>query len=281
MDGKVCVITGATSGIGLVVAKELAEKGAKVIIGSRDLTRAQEVCDDILKDHPSATVECHVCDLASFASVRQFVSQLQSEPHIDILVNNGSVLGVPLSKTVDGFETTFQTNYLSHFMLTLCLLDQLKASQLARVVNTVSASYSRAAPEGIDFEDFNYEKRSNYSSHLAYCRSKLALIWFTRQLATRLEATNVHIYAAYPGLSKTSLTRHITGFYGLIWKVMSFFICKGPELGSQTLLFCIADKETGRESGHYYNDCSLVGDKNLKSIATNDELARRLWDILE
>ena len=110
---------------------------------------------------------------------------------------------------------------------------------------------SGTAPEGINFDDINYEN-TRYSSHMAYCRSKLALIWFTRELAKRLEGTTVHIYAAYPGQTKSNLHRNLNGLYGFIWRIQAFFVFRSPQLGAQTVLFCATDKETGRESGHYY-----------------------------
>lgn len=110
---------------------------------------------------------------------------------------------------------------------------------------------SGAAPEGLNLDDIHYEN-SSYSSHKAYCRSKLALLWFTRELAKRLEGTTVHVYAAYPGQSRTCLHRNLTGLYRLVWRMQGFFTQRSPQLGAQTVLFCATDKETGRESGHYY-----------------------------
>ena len=114
-----------------------------MVIACRDIKKGRDVCEQIIKDNPTAKVEARLCDLSSFASIKQFVAEIESEPQIDILINNAAVMLVPFAKTVDGFETTFQINYLGHYLLTLLVLDKLKASSQARVVNLVSSSYAR------------------------------------------------------------------------------------------------------------------------------------------
>lgn len=125
-----------------------------MILACRDIKKGRDLCDELIKDNPSAKVEPKLCDLSSFASIRQLVIELDSEPQIDILVNNGAVMLIPLTKTVDGLEANFQINYLGHYMLTLLLLEKLKASPQARVVNLVSSSYSRQFSTIISF--FNH-----------------------------------------------------------------------------------------------------------------------------
>jgi len=117
--------------------------GAKVIMACRDVKRGKAVCDEIRQECMTAKIECKYCDLSSFAAIKQFVAELESESQIDILINNAGVMMLPFNKTVDGFETHFGNNYLGHFMLTMLLLDKLKNAQQARVVNVISSSYMR------------------------------------------------------------------------------------------------------------------------------------------
>ena len=210
LDGKTIIITGANTGIGKETAIDLARRGARVIIACRSAEKGEEAVVEVRAKSGNDKVVFRRLDLASLESVRQFASKvLEEEPTIDILINNAGVMACPYSKTEDGFEMQFGVNHLGHFLLTNLILDRLKESPAARIVNVSSTAHRRT--EGINFDDLNSEK--SYNSFVAYGQSKLANILFTRSLAKRLVGTSVIANCLHPGVIRTELGRHI--FSGL------------------------------------------------------------------
>ncbi|CAH1239017.1 RDH14 [Branchiostoma lanceolatum] len=183
LKDQTAIVTGANTGIGFEVAKDLARRGAKVILACRNEARAEAAVAEIVKDTGNENVMTSKLDLASLSSVREFSQKIkEGETRLDILVNNAGIC-CPQSTTEDGFDTQLQVNHLGHFLLTHLLLDLLKTSAPSRVV--VVASSVHKTSQGINFEDINYEK--NYVAFPVYAQSKLANILFTRELARRLE----------------------------------------------------------------------------------------------
>lgn len=217
-------------------------------------------------------------DLSSFASVRQFVEDIKtSEQYIHILINNAGVGASPKWKTEDGFEMQFGVNHLGHFLLTLLLLDKIKDSAPSRIINVSSVAHVLGR---IDFDDINYDV--NYHPIKAYCRSKLANILFTRELAQRLMGTGVTVYSLHPGAVHTELGRHMGSsmnrVIGSVYAASSKIFFRTPKVGAQTTVYCAVEESLAEESGYYYNDCHRT---EPAANAKDDEAARRLWDLSE
>ncbi|WNM34994.1 oxidoreductase [Streptomyces sp. Li-HN-5-11] len=201
LGGRVAVVTGANSGLGYVTARELARRGAQVVLACRSERRGAAAADRIVAEVPGARAECARLDLGDLASVREFAETLPYE-RLDLLVNNAGVMALPYGTTADGFETQFGVNHLGHFALTGLLLPVLLATPGARVVTVSSMMH---ALSNIDPADLGSERR--YRRWTAYARSKTANLLFTHELARRLRAAGVDVVAAaaHPGYAATNL----------------------------------------------------------------------------
>ncbi|MCX4810915.1 oxidoreductase [Streptomyces sp. NBC_01239] len=199
--GRVAVVTGANSGLGYVTARELARKGARVVLACRSEVRGSEAADRIVAEVPGAEAEFARLDLGDLASVREFAATFPYE-RLDLLVNNAGVMAMPYGTTVDGFETHFGVNHLGHFALTGLLLPALLDAPAARIVTLSSFMHVLA---NIDIDDLNSERR--YSRWTAYSRSKTANLLFTHELTRRLAAAGSGVVAAasHPGYAATNL----------------------------------------------------------------------------
>ena len=273
LDGKTVVITGGNTGIGKETAVDLARRGARVIIGCRNLLKGKEALNEIKERSGNSNVFLEELDLASLKSVRTFADKiLNRESRLDVLINNAGVMMCPYQKTEDGFEMQFGTNHLGHFLLTMLLLDRLKRSQPSRIIN-VSSSAHRMGSDKINFADINFEK--SYDRWAAYYNSKLANVLFTRELSKRLEGTHVTVNALHPGVVTTELQRHMflssSLFYPIRW-----YMFKTAEQGAQTSIYCAVSEEMEGVSGKYLRDCAIV--KESKG-AQDDEAAKKLWDL--
>ncbi|MCX5047999.1 MULTISPECIES: oxidoreductase [unclassified Streptomyces] len=201
LSGRVAVVTGANSGLGYVVARELARKGARVVLACRSEVRGSAAADRIVREVPGAIAEFARLDLGDLGSVREFASRFGYE-WLDLLVNNAGVMALPYGTTADGFETQFGVNHLGHFALTGLLLPVLLGTPGARVVTVSSEAHAMA---NIDLDDLNSERR--YRRWIAYARSKTANLLFTHELARRLAAHGADVVAAaaHPGYAATNL----------------------------------------------------------------------------
>lgn len=278
MDGKTVIITGANTGIGKETALDLAKRGASIIIGCRNAEKGREAVKDIQFVTGNSNVKFMELDLASFKSIRTFAEEvLKSVPQIHVLINNAGLGGAPFQKTQDGYEMHFGVNHLGHFLLTLLLLDRIKNSAPARIINVASMVYSRGK---INFNDINSEKK--YSTIDAYSQSKLANILFTRELAKHLEGTNVTTYCLHPGVVNTEFGRYIGSSLGTfcswLFNGVSKLFFKSPKQGAQTTIYCAVAEEVANESGYYYSDCRRT---ELYPIAKDDAVAKKLWELSE
>ena len=207
LNGKTVIITGANSGIGLETAVDIAKRNARVILACRSVARGEAAVADVKKRSGNNNVVFVQLDLGSLDSVRTFAAKiLKDEPHIDILINNAGVMMLPKrSLTTDGFEMQFGVNHLGHFLLTNLLLDRIKETPRARIVNLSSAAQGFIGK--LDFDNLNCER--SYSVTGSYFASKLENVLFTRSLAKRLEGSGVTTNAVDPGTINTGLQRHL------------------------------------------------------------------------
>ncbi|XP_023950409.2 retinol dehydrogenase 13 [Bicyclus anynana] len=276
-EGKTVIVTGATSGIGKETAWEFALRGAKVFMACRDMPRCEEARREIVLATNNKYVYCRPCDLASTASVRDFVARFKSEePHVHILVNNAGVLQPPQGVTKDGFELQLGTNHFGHFLLTELLLDTLKASAPSRVVVVSCSAHQKGK---IVKEDLNMSQK--YDATAAYNQSKLANVLFARELGRRMLEFDVAVTAVDPGFSDTELTRHlpmmrsVTRYvvYPLFWPVM-----KKARTGAQTVVHAALDPQLQKSKGDYYVDMKKA---SPSESAQDYELAQWLWRVSE
>lgn len=268
LAGKVCLITGANTGIGRVTAEVMARRGAKVLLACRSEERTAPAIEAIRAQSGKASARFLPLDLGSFASVRACAEQVLAEDEpLNVLINNAGLAGQG-GVTADGFERTFGVNHLGHFLLTLLLVERLKASTPARIVNVASKAHYQAK-SGIDFDALRGPTKS-ITTTSEYAVSKLANVLFTRSLAKRLAGTGVTTYALHPGVVATDIWRKVPWpFRGL---VKLFMI--SPEQGAATTLHCAASPATAAETGLYYDDCKVV---QPSAQALDDALAEALW----
>ncbi|XP_003224920.1 retinol dehydrogenase 12 isoform X1 [Anolis carolinensis] len=270
LNGKVVVITGANTGIGKETAKDLAGRGARVILACRDMEKAEAAANEIRTKTGNQQVIAKKLDLADTKSIREFAENFQEEEkELHILINNAGVMMCPYSKTVDGFEMQFGVNHLGPFLLTFLLIECLKQSAPSRIVNVSSLGHRRGS---IHFENLQGEK--SYNGNKAYCNSKLASILFTRELARRLQGTRVTANALHPGAVITELVRH-SAIMIFLGKLLTFFL-KTAQEGAQTSVYCAVAEELESVSGKYFSDCKPA---YISPEGRDDETAKKLWDV--
>jgi len=273
LDGKVVVITGATSGIGTEAARALAGMGARVVIVARDVDRGARTRDDIISSTRNPKVDVAPCNLASQREIRGLASELRETlPRIDVLINNAGLTMAERRLTEDGIETTFAVNHLAPFLLTNLLADRLVASAPARVV-TVASDAHRGT--NLDFDDLSAER--GYSGWSAYCRSKLANILFNLELASRFRSSGVTANCLHPGVVATGLGRGGPLLIRLFQAVARPFLLS-PERGAETVVFLASSPEVESASGGYYERGRRV---EPSAAARDRRAAERLWRVSE
>ena len=275
LDGKTVIITGANTGIGKQTAINLAKRSAKVIIACRSVERGKQAERDIRNLSKNENVHFRLLDLASFASIRKFCSEvLAEEPRLDILINNAGIMRCPYWKTEDGFEMQFGVNHLGHFLLTNLLLDRIKEAPAGRIVVVSSLAHKRA--KEINFDDIN--STQSYDRKFAYGQSKLANNLFTIALHKRLAETSVIVNCLHPGIIYTELGRYmkISLWMKILLLPVGLLILKTPWQGAQTTIYCAIDKEVDGVSGFYFADCKR---KEPAPQALDELAAEKLWSL--
>ena len=268
LQGKTFLITGANTGIGKITARELAKRGAHVILACRSADKTQPVIDEIKQETGNDKLEFVALDLADLASVRRCADELLAR-NIPIhgLINNAGLAG-SRGTTKDGFELTFGTNHLGHYLLTRLLLDRIKQSGPARIVNVASASHYQA--KGINWDALRAKTKSR-TGIPEYAVSKLSNVLFTKELARRLEGTNVTTYALHPGVVATDVWRRVPS--PVRWVMKKFMVT--PEEGAQTSIRCATAPELASETGRYYDRYGK--ERRPNKLANDVELAKQLW----
>ena len=276
MAGSTVLITGASSGIGLVAAADLAAAGAHVVLMVRSQQRGEAAQEAIAVASKAASTELLLADLSDLASVRWAARDfLGRHDRLDVLVANAGAIYPERTLTVDGNEATFQVNHLAHFLLCKMLAPSLAAASPARVI-TVSSDAHRAAQRGIRFDDLNFER--GWNSFGAYAHSKLANIMFCYEHARRLAGTGISSNVMHPGLVRTGFGSQGYGFFGRLIGWLSPAIAGTAEAGADTLVWLASADEVRDASGVYY----YRRHPHRSSAASLDvEAQKRLWDVSE
>jgi retinol dehydrogenase-14 len=274
LDRKICMITGANSGIGKATALGLAKMGATVVMVCRDRSRGEAAMAEIKAESGNQAVELMLADLSSLVAVRQLAQDFTDRyQQLHILVNNAGTYFTKRHVTVDGLETTFVVNYLAPFLLTNLLLETLKGSAPARVVNVAGAYHAKGK---IEFDDLQGER--DYNGARANNQAKLALVLFTYELARKLEGTGVTANCLHPGAVATNLVekdKDYPAFLRFAYKLFKPF-AKSPEKGAETSLYLASSPEVEGVTGKYF--------VNKKAEPSSPEsydaaLAARLWEV--
>jgi len=238
MSGKVCLVTGATAGIGFATALGLARQGATMVGVGRNRDKCQAVAARIRQEAGNPAVEYMQADLSAQAEVRRFAEEFQrSYPRLDVLVNNVGAFFMSRRLSADGIELTWALNYLGVYLLTEQLLDTFKASAPSRVVNVSSAMHTSAQ---LNFDDLQGQRK--YSGMKAYGQSKLAMMMYSYDLARRLAGTGVTVNALHPGFVASDMYRSSGGFIKLLGPVINL-IAVSPEVGAETSIFVAGSPE--------------------------------------
>ncbi len=278
MEGKTCLITGSTSGIGKEIALGLAKMKANVILVGRNKVKCQATTEEIWRKASIAADKSRIsyllADLSSQASIHQLANEfLDSYGSLDILVNNAGVFLSRRFTTIDNIEYTFAVNHLAPFLLTNLLFEKMKASSPSRVITTSSVAHRGAY---INFDNLQFE-RGRYNGVEAYRQSKLANILFTKELARRSRGSGVTSNCFHPGGVRTNLVQNNPWYYRLIWATINPFLVS-PKKGADTAIYLASSPKVAEISGEYFVNRKPV---RLLGLADDYDTAARLWKISE
>ncbi len=268
MNGKTCLVTGATHGIGLVTARALAGAGATVLVHGRDAELGAAVAADIARSSGNSAVRFVRADFMHLDEVRELAEQLARLPRLDVLINNAGLIDAERRCTAEGYDATFGVNHLAPFLLTNLLLGKLTQSAPARIVVVASEAHRRAR---LDFGDL---MNARVSFLRAYERSKLANLLFMRALAPRLKGSAVTVNALHPGFVRSQLFRGFRGPLRVLLATVLWPFMRSPRRGARSSIYLATSPEVEGESGGYYRDCRRI---EPSLAARSDEAAARLW----
>jgi len=270
MQGKVVVITGATSGVGLIGAERLAKRGARIVMVARNEQRAEAALARLESVGGDRRHRAHYADLSRLAEMKRVGGEIAAaEPRIDVLVNNAGAIFSRRQVTEDRLEHTFALNHVSYFVLTAILRDRLTAAAPARIINTASNAHRHGR---LDFDDLQSER--NYRSKRVYGTSKLCNILFTRELARQLAGQGVTANSFSPGFVATRFGDEAGGLSGLTLRVAKPLFAGSPEKGAETLVYLATSTNVAHTSGEFFFRCRPGV---LSAEAQDDDTARKLW----
>lgn len=277
MQGKTCLVTGATSGVGKAAAHTLAGMSATVVLVGRNRAKTDAVVQEISAATGNNAVTSLLADLSVQSEIHRLASEFQQRhERLDVLLNNAGGIFLERQLSADGIEMTFALNHLNYFLLTNLLLDTLKASAPARVVNVASDAHRFGS---LEFDNLQGER--NYSAFRVYGRSKLANILFTVELARRLAGTGVTVNALHPGFVNSGFGKNNRdGFWrGLFVKLYDWIgplIARSPEKAAETVLYLATSSEVANVTGNYFVDCQPTAPT---AAATDPAAAEHLWEV--
>ena len=271
MNGKICLVTGATDGIGKVSARVLAEMGAKVIIVGRNPEKSAAVLTELKSVSGNENIDLLLADLAVMQEVRDLAEQVISRyDRLDVLLNNAGGYFTKHEITSDGLEMTFALNHMSYFLLTNKLMGLLKSSVPARIVNVSSDAHY-----GVDIEFDNLNGEQDYKAWKAYQKSKLANVLFTYELLKKVPA-DITVNCLHPGFVATNFGNNNGGFVSPVLKIAKRISAIDPEEGAKTSIFLCSSPEVEEVSGKYFFKCQP---KTSSRESRNMDTAKRLWQI--
>ena len=272
LAGKICMVTGATTGIGKVTATALASLGAHIVITGRNFQKTKKSAHQIISETENKSVDCLIADYADLQQVRDLAAEFKSRySRLDVLVNNVGAFFNTRKLTSDGVEMTFQVNHLSPFLLTNLLLENLQSGEPARIVNVSSDAHKQG---NMDFDDLGFA--NGYFGMKAYGRSKLANILFTYELARRLKDSNVTVNALHPGHVATDIWKTNFPYIGPLLKWIMSFIALTPEEGADNSIYLASSPEIEGTTGKYFVKREAV---ESSPLSYNEKIAKRLWEI--
>lgn len=277
MENKICLITGASDGIGKAAAQELARKGFKILIHGRNKAKTEAACKEITTATGNRNIDVLLADFTSLKDIRNLAEEVKKKyDQLDILINNaGGVLNEKRATSPEGYEKTLVLNHLAPFLLTGLLFDELRKSSEARIINTSSMAYRMAQP---DFNDFQMEKR--YSSMLAYGNAKLYSILFTLEMARKLKAFHIeHLFvnALHPGVVRTNFSLDTDSRMKFFFRLFKPFLIS-PEQGADTILYLATNQEARKYNGQFLKKRKPV--PFIKKFG-KPEYTSRIWEISE
>jgi retinol dehydrogenase-12 len=271
--GKTCLVTGASSGIGLETARGLAAEGATVWIVVRSEDKGRAAIDEIKKTVPDAKLELVLCDFSSLASIRACGAELRERlSSLHVLVNNAGAVYMARETSVDGFEMTFAVNHLGYFAFTRELLPLLEKGAPARIVNVSSDAHRGSS---FDFEDPQSEK--GYTGFVVYQRSKLANIYFTYELAERLADKGITVNCLHPGVIATGFGRNQPGFFKFLISLGAPFLAS-PAKGARTSVFLATSPTVDGVTGKYF---ARSREQKSSRVSHDPGARKRLWELSE
>jgi NAD(P)-dependent dehydrogenase (short-subunit alcohol dehydrogenase family) len=270
MNHKICVVTGATSGVGLATAMLLAAKGDQLVLVGRNKERGQAAIANVNACAKDATARFYKADLSRLAEVNRVAVELRTSlPKIDVLINNAGAIYSRRDVTEEGLERTFALNHLAYFSLTLLLHDLLTASAQARVINVASEAHRWAE---LDFEDL--QSSVSYSARKAYNRSKLCNVLYTRELARRLEGTSITANCLHPGFVASRFGDNNHDLFGFAFSIAKHLAGIPPKQAAATIVYLASSPDVRHQSGLYFINCSPT---NPSRRAQDRSTAERLW----
>jgi NAD(P)-dependent dehydrogenase (short-subunit alcohol dehydrogenase family) len=275
MQGKVVMVTGATSGIGQAAARELAQRGATLVIVGRNPEKTDNTVAEIKRQSGNDDVHGLLADLSVMDQIRSLVAEFQQKyDRLDVLINNAGVILTERQESADGYELTFATNHLNYFLLTNLLLDTIKASAPARIINVSSGAHMGVRQ--IDWDNLDGKKSYGMGGFQTYSLSKLANILFTRELARKLDGAGVTVNAMHPGSVATGFGRNNDTWWAKIAFGLFSFVSRSPEQGADTIVYLATAPDVEGVTGEYFVDRKI---SNASAMAQDDAAARKLWDI--
>lgn len=275
MKDKIVLITGASSGIGLETAKQLAKQGAQVVLVARSEQKLKEAADTIKTETGNPSIKYYTADFSSQQSVRTLAENItRNYTKIDVLINNAGGVFPEFKLTQDGLENTIATNHFAYFILTNALLPLVKKSDYARIVNVASGSHYKGK---LDFESFTQNK--GYFIMKAYAQSKLANVLFTYELAQKLKGSHVTVNCLHPGFVKTEIGNKKTNWYSsLFWSLGTMLGGISVQNGAKTSVYLATSPEVKGITGKYFDKCKAI---EPNKDAYDAALRKQLWQVSE
>jgi retinol dehydrogenase 12 len=271
MHGKICLVTGGTNGIGKATAQALAQMGATVVIVGRNAPKTAQLVEEIRTASGNKNVDSLLADLSSQQEVRRLADEFKRKySHLHVLLNNAGAVFMQRQLSVEGIEMTFALNHLAYFLLTNLLLDTIRASAPARIINVSSDAHASGK---IEFDNLQGER--DYSPR-AYDNSKLANILFTMELARRLEGTGVTVNALHPGFVATGFAKNNGKVIAALVSIFAPLVARSPAKGAETSIYLATSPSMEGITGKYFYDSHVIP---AASQATDMVVARKLWDV--